>query len=78
MDILAEAESKDMTVIILVDGLQNLYHEPKSKKSPFYSALSTLASLSNNSGKEGHPFVICCASATCELPVNEWLGPSSQ
>ena len=40
--------------------------------------MNTLASLSNTSGAKNRPFVICCASATVELPTTEWLGDSKQ
>jgi hypothetical protein len=75
LKILAAIEKKELEDIILVDGLQSLPHEAGS---PFYGVLTSLASLSNNSGKQGYPFVTCCVSATVETPVDEWLGVSSQ
>jgi hypothetical protein len=35
-------------------------------------------SFSNSSGGKNCPFIICCASATVELPTVKWLGDSKQ
>lgn len=78
---LADAEGiyvQNMVLIILVDGLQKLPHVPLSRETVLYQVLCTLADLSNNSGKNGSPFVICCISATLETPISRWVSFSRQ
>ena len=65
---------KDMTVIILVDGLQKLPHTPGKKDTTFYGALACMANLVNSS----NAFVITCCAATVTVPVNEVLSDSPQ
>ena len=69
---------KDMNVIILVDGMQNLHHIPGEKDTDLHQALQALSQLSNGSGKQGRPFVVCCCAATFSSPIHEVLGPSGQ
>ena len=74
---LERKELQEMCVIILVDGLQQLSFSGE-KKSEFYGALSSLATVSNASGSENKAFVICCVAATVHLPVYSWLQNSAQ
>jgi len=69
---------KDMTIMVLVDGLHKLEHSKGSKSSIFYNVLNTLADWSNNSGKSNKPFVIVCASSTVEEPIQDFLSPTRQ
>ncbi|KAF1324559.1 hypothetical protein FI667_g9722, partial [Globisporangium splendens] len=64
----------DMCVILCVDSMQKLEHEPGSKHSPFYVALSTLCDLVNAS----KCWLIAICSSTVYQPVNEFLAASSQ
>lgn len=81
---LAAAENKkveDLSIIILVDGLQKLPHESKSKSSVLYQVLSVLGDLSNTSGTSGgrkNPFTIVCVAATIQEPMSEWIGDTRQ
>eukprot|EP00657_Telonema_sp_P-1_P005322 TRINITY_DN225_c0_g1_i7.p1 TRINITY_DN225_c0_g1~~TRINITY_DN225_c0_g1_i7.p1 ORF type:complete len:725 (-),score=86.60 TRINITY_DN225_c0_g1_i7:127-2301(-) len=65
---------KDMTILLLVDTMQVLQHEPGSKHSEFYKCLDEV----KNQVNAGTPFVIAVCAATIELPVSDFLGTSPQ
>lgn len=79
---LARIEGKrlsDMTVLLLVDGMQELPHEAPSKQSKFYTALKAISDLVNGCSKsKEYPFVIACCSATFHNPVSHMLAGSNQ
>jgi len=76
VNLMLEAKSKQLSIIICVDGLHKLEHVPGSKTSPFYSRLDELAALVNVGSSR--PFVVVCVAATVNTPVKEWLGSSQQ
>lgn len=61
-------------VILCVDSLQKLQHEPGSKTSTFYRALEALCDLVNSSDC----WVVAIGSATIYQPVKEFLASSPQ
>ena len=78
LDLLAKAVKKplqELTVFLLVDGLQKLEHSPQNRDSKFSRAMQTVASLVNASGG---PFVIGCCAATVYAPVADVLHTSPQ
>jgi hypothetical protein len=79
---LARIENKklsDMTILLLVDGMQELPHEASSKQTKFYTALKAISDLVNgNSKSKEYPFVIACCSAIFHNPVSSMLAGSNQ
>ncbi|KAI9994773.1 hypothetical protein PInf_011604 [Phytophthora infestans] len=67
-------DSSQMCVILCVDSLQKLQHEPGSKRSEFYTAFASLCGLVNAS--KCWLIVICAATIT--QPVDEFLAVSPQ
>ena len=81
LEILGKVEGKkleDMTVMILVDGLQNLSHEAQSSKSDFSQVLRHLSAMVNSCGSPAKPFIICCISALVKEPVSSVLSKWTQ
>ncbi|RUS15929.1 hypothetical protein BC937DRAFT_91797 [Endogone sp. FLAS-F59071] len=67
---------KDATVIIVVDGMQNImtsYDDGMDQNSVFYTTLSNLGDLAISDS-----FLIPCCTATITRPVTESLRPSSR
>ena len=78
---LSQSELKDiknMSIMILVDGLHKLEHVSGSRTSILYGALSRLANWSNTSGRGNNPFVIVCVSATRQEPISTFLAGTRQ
>ncbi|KAE8971528.1 hypothetical protein PR002_g26798 [Phytophthora rubi] len=77
MEILATLEKignmKNMTVILCVDGLQQLVYDG-TKSCAFYRVLATICGFLNSS----RAFAVCVCSATMEIPVERALSYSSQ
>ena len=76
---LAEIEKKqlsDLTVLLLVDGMQEIYRESKEKFRVALKVVSDLVNGSSNSA--GCPFLIACCSATFHNPVSSVLSESNQ
>lgn len=67
-----ELAPRDLTIIVLVDGLHKL------ADSVLYSVLNTLADWSNNSRKADKPFVIVCASSTEEEPISNYFAHATR
>ncbi|KAI9994778.1 hypothetical protein PInf_011609 [Phytophthora infestans] len=67
-------DPSQMCVILCVDSLQKLQHEPGSKRSEFYTAFALLCGLVNAS--KCWLIVICAATIT--QPVDEFLAVSPQ
>ncbi|POM74673.1 Crinkler (CRN) family protein, partial [Phytophthora palmivora] len=67
-------DSSQMCVILCVDSLQKLQHEPGSKHSEFYTAFASLCDLVNAS----KCWVIVICAATIYQPVDEFLAASPQ
>nr|QUJ09334.1 crinkler 7 [Plasmopara viticola] len=63
-----------MCVILCVDGLQKLQHEPGNKDSDFYTVFASLCDLVNAS----KCWVIVICAATISQPVDEFLAASPQ
>lgn len=70
-----QSERRDLTIFLMVDGLQKLDNKEMSKSTPFYSCISTLAGYVNQTSSA---FVVCCCAATVFLPVNQVLLDSPQ
>lgn len=66
--------SSQICVILCIDSLHKLEHEPGSKHSEFYTALALLCDLVNAS----KCFVIAICAATIYQPVDEFLADSPQ
>jgi hypothetical protein len=74
--LIEQKQASDMTVLLLVDGMQELYRQSYNK---FRDALKAVSDLVNGSSKSaGHPFVVGCCSATFHNPVSTVLSESSQ
>ncbi|KAG9412952.1 hypothetical protein AC1031_015968 [Aphanomyces cochlioides] len=77
MDVLAQLQAidnvEDMTVIICVDGLQNL-HDDSRTTSAMHSVLDSIYHFVNTS----RAFVVCVCAATIYEPVDEVLENTSQ
>ena len=71
---ITETDSNRMCVILCVDSLQKLQHEPGRKDSDFYAVLASLCDLVNASKY----WVIVICSATIYQPVKEFLAESPQ
>ncbi|CAG8472747.1 13632_t:CDS:1, partial [Gigaspora rosea] len=69
---------KDMTVFLVVDGLQTALKngEDSHSKSSFFNDCMTV--LSGIARQSGGPFVIACCAATITSPVEEFLSFSHQ
>ena len=52
---------RDLTIFLMVDGLQKLGHAEKSKSTPFYNCIPTVAGYVNQTTSA---FVVCCCAAT--------------
>ena len=84
LKLLAEIEKKkisDMTVLLMVDGMQGLLgHEAPKADSKFSVALKVVSDLVNGSSHllQEYPFVIACCSATFHNPVSSVLLESGQ
>lgn len=63
-----------LTIVLLIDGLQKLPHELRSKISQFYASFSCLSQLVN----AGRAFFICCAATTIDMPIRDVLADSPQ
>ena len=63
-----------MCIILCIDGMQKLDHQPGSKSSPFYKTMSAVCSVVNGSDS----LVIAICSATVYHAVNEVLSSSAQ
>ncbi|KAE8984872.1 hypothetical protein PR003_g20167 [Phytophthora rubi] len=77
IEILATLEKiddmKDMTVILCVDGLQQLVNNG-TKTCAFYRVLATICNFLNSS----RAFAVCVCSATVQCPVDRALSDSPQ
>ncbi|EEY68330.1 crinkler (CRN) family protein, putative [Phytophthora infestans T30-4] len=71
---ITETDSNRMCVILCVDSLQKLQHEPGSKHSEFYTAFASLCDLVNAS----KCWLIVICAATISQPVDEFLAASPQ
>ncbi|EEY59517.1 Crinkler (CRN) family protein [Phytophthora infestans T30-4] len=71
---ITETDSNRMCVILCVDSLQKLQHEPGSKHSEFYTAFASLCDLVNAS----KCWLIVICAATIYQPVDEFLAASPQ
>ncbi|KAI9994921.1 hypothetical protein PInf_011764 [Phytophthora infestans] len=71
---ITETDSNRMCVILCVDSLQKLQHEPGSKRSEFYTAFASLCDLVNAS----KCWLIVICAATISQPVDEFLAASPQ
>ncbi|KAI9994914.1 hypothetical protein PInf_011754 [Phytophthora infestans] len=67
-------DPSQMCVILCVDSLQKLQHEPGSKRSEFYTAFASLRDLVNAS----KCWLIVICAATISQPVDEFLAASPQ
>jgi hypothetical protein len=65
---------EQQAVFLLVDGLQQLQHEPGSKDSVFAGALAEVSNVVN----AGPEFVIGAIAATVHCPIDEYLHHSRQ
>jgi hypothetical protein len=65
---------KELSVILLIDGLQLLPHIPGSKTSMLYEALTSVGNVLNSCAA----FVIAAVSATISEPFYVFLASSAQ
>eukprot|EP00475_Leptophrys_vorax_P026960 TRINITY_DN3838_c0_g1_i2.p1 TRINITY_DN3838_c0_g1~~TRINITY_DN3838_c0_g1_i2.p1 ORF type:complete len:267 (-),score=47.86 TRINITY_DN3838_c0_g1_i2:40-840(-) len=71
---LTDQEPSDMCVILCIDGMQKLDHQPGSKNSHLYKTMSAICSVINDSDA----FVIAICSSTVDHAVYEVLSSSAQ
>lgn len=69
-------ELKDATIIVVVNGMQNLmasYEDGLNADSWFYRTLTSIGNLAHKSA-----FLLPCCTATVSRPVEQVLRPSSR